>query len=528
MTVYGGQYYGWTEGFANGFGSYAIAQILMGVAYFCLIGCMAETASAVPLKGGAFGVTRVCSGFYLGFVIGAIELLEYLVYTSAAVAFLAEHMAPYLGESIYYKLVIKVGFYVVSTFFLLAGGRTLWNFVTFQAVIYFVFMWIFILGMFQYCDFNKNAPYVPHITFTNTTTNQTITVHEHVENKWFIGGMSSYIASFPLTTAAFGGVEGLATMPAMMKNPKDDLAFSLMASMALLFVTNFILVFVMASLPPGIFETSEAEFPMNWGFNKLFNINDSISSTFTLPAQFGMAFGFMPSSARLVLSFGRANLMPKWTGLNTTKTMTSSIIIISVLSLLINIVAFFYPALEENLLDIAVLAGFTTYFSQIIGFLMFKGRFSTIERDFVSPFGKIGAYFAIVYFALGFISGVAFQNDGGLCFYSIVLFVFFISVYYYFGPKDIQTISDEEFRMNVINSNYRKAHHKKGWFSKLFLGNKSEKKTVSRRPSVELHSMKEKVAKIANAFVPIHIGEKTITKMNQILPSSGNDDASNI
>lgn len=79
----GGQYFAWNAGLSAGFGSFVIATILTGIAYVCLIFCCAETTSALPFA-GAFGLARCILGFYLGFLVGCIETLEYIIYVAVS------------------------------------------------------------------------------------------------------------------------------------------------------------------------------------------------------------------------------------------------------------------------------------------------------------------------------------------------------------------------------------------------------------------------------------------------------------
>jgi amino acid transporter len=49
--VIGGQFFSWNEGLTAGFGSFAVAMFLLGLAYICLVLCNAELSSALPFAG---------------------------------------------------------------------------------------------------------------------------------------------------------------------------------------------------------------------------------------------------------------------------------------------------------------------------------------------------------------------------------------------------------------------------------------------------------------------------------------------
>jgi len=76
--VIGGQYFAWNAGLVAGFGSYAIATMMIASGYLCLMLCISEVTSALPFAGGSYGLARISLGFYPGFIIGCSEAFEYV------------------------------------------------------------------------------------------------------------------------------------------------------------------------------------------------------------------------------------------------------------------------------------------------------------------------------------------------------------------------------------------------------------------------------------------------------------------
>ena len=469
--VLGGQYYGWTEGFQMaGFGTYAIAQILMGLAYICLVFCIAEINATIPFSGGAFGLARVCLGFYPGFIIGCLELMEYIVYTSAAVCFLGQQLGPYLGSDPYCQWPIWFLYYIITTCIVLYKDiKHFWNFVVLLTVIGLGLVIIYVFGSLSAVNFNQWAAYVPYDDFVNATTSvDTMTVHNDqstsLETTWFLGGMAAFLQVLPLTTWAYGGIESLSLTVAYVKEPKKNLPFAFISAMLTAFATSVLLLFVIASTSPGVAVEAGAAFPMNFGFNRIFNTDDNVSSNLIVPAQFAMGFGFILPSGRLLYSLGQSNLLPSWFGLQENQDLTRSVIYVQILGLLVCVLSFYVPTLSTSLTNISILAGFITYFSQIIGYMMLQGRFQNIEREFRSVLGIPGAVFASIVFLFGTISIMGFQDDDGIAIITNVAMVGLLTVYYFCGPVNVQILSKEEnstlFRMNVINAHIRKRRAK--------------------------------------------------------------------
>ena len=88
--VAGGQLYGWNTGFSAGFGSYLIAQLMVGFAYVILLCCLGENTAALAFPGGSYGLARVCLGFYAGYVVACFEMMEYIFMSSAAIFYVGQ------------------------------------------------------------------------------------------------------------------------------------------------------------------------------------------------------------------------------------------------------------------------------------------------------------------------------------------------------------------------------------------------------------------------------------------------------
>ena len=98
------------------------------------------------------------------------------------------------------------------------------------------------------------------------------------------------------------------------------------------------------------------------------------------------------------------------------------------------------------------------YTSLMTGYFVFQGRYAVIDRSFRSPLGVYGATFAMIIFAMIVYSIVIMQNDGGFVITFMIIYGISCTIYYHTGPYKHQVITDEEFRCNVINANFRRKH----------------------------------------------------------------------
>lgn len=91
--VVSGDFSGWNFGLAEGgFGGLAIAALLMGVMYTCLVFAFAELAAVLPTAGGGYGFARKALGPWGGFMTGTAILIEYVLAPAAIVIFIGDYV----------------------------------------------------------------------------------------------------------------------------------------------------------------------------------------------------------------------------------------------------------------------------------------------------------------------------------------------------------------------------------------------------------------------------------------------------
>ncbi|MFD9815313.1 ethanolamine permease [Streptomyces sp. NPDC059080] len=91
--VVSGDFSGWNNGLAHGgFGGLAIAAVLMGLMYTCLVFALAELASVLPTAGGGYGFARRALGTWGGFLTGTAILIEYVLAPAAISIFIGDYV----------------------------------------------------------------------------------------------------------------------------------------------------------------------------------------------------------------------------------------------------------------------------------------------------------------------------------------------------------------------------------------------------------------------------------------------------
>ncbi|MFV0130751.1 ethanolamine permease [Streptomyces sp. HMX112] len=91
--VVSGDFSGWNIGLAKGgFGGLAIATVLMGVMYACLVHALAELSAILPAAGGGYGFARRALGTWGGFLTGTAILIEYILAPAAISIFIGDYV----------------------------------------------------------------------------------------------------------------------------------------------------------------------------------------------------------------------------------------------------------------------------------------------------------------------------------------------------------------------------------------------------------------------------------------------------
>ena len=474
-TVIGGQLYGWNAGFASGFGSYFVGQVMVGLAYIILLSCLAEMSGTLAFPGGTYGLARAVLGFFPGFLVGCFECSEYLFMSTASVVYIGQlfvsftNCDPSLQPALWF---IFYGFTILTTCF---DARIFWGTSSILAIVCIVLLLIYCLGSLQYVNLAANGPYFNNTaTYVNTSTlsnfnmsDHTLTtriVHSSGQNYtqvlmtplvpgptgdasyWFVGGFNSWLSGLQFCTWGFAGIESLTLMTSMTKDPKQAISFGCSYGVLVLFCTCILTVVVCAAMPPGLFVTSGLDTFMSVGYMMMFpNLSYVATLALILPGQIGMAWGFVVPLGKLLSSLATSNLLPSFFMLRGAKSPRKGIIIGCIVGYIICLIGYLHPAFSAALQPIAIASSNLCYFSTLWAFFKLRTTFGMLPREYTSPYGLIGAAYCGCVFILVFVSTVFFQDDPTYtCLISMIGIWGILFLYYMCFAKHEQTFSKDE------------------------------------------------------------------------------------
>ncbi|KDO29663.1 hypothetical protein SPRG_05615 [Saprolegnia parasitica CBS 223.65] len=442
VCVIGGHLYGWNEALQTGFLPFALSQIVTGAAYVVYVTSIAEVSCKVPFAGVSYSLTRITLGFFCGFVVGFVELLEYVASAACSVGYVADFVTAAFAWDDHWKPLIWFVFYAVSIAVFQLPGRIYWRLMVLFAFVCAIPMLLVVVAGCMYGDLAQNGAYRD----------------DPLAPVWATGTITTaYFAWLPYTTWGYAGVESLTLIAGDTKEPKRTLPRGMLCAVVTLFCSNMSMVFVVPSLPPGIASAVNATFPLNNGLGML-GISETVGQWLILPAQMGMAAGFFLQYAHLTQSLANSNMLPACLGLKNQATTLKPMVAASAFGYLLCTLSHLSPAFEKALQNLFLLAATFCYSAQLIGFGMLRTTYRCDSKEFTSPFGIPGAVFAgSVYLLLALSIAGGFQGDDGVAVASFAAFLLLLLIYYHTVCKSTQTLTKDEyaavFKFSVIKYN---------------------------------------------------------------------------
>lgn len=247
--VVSGDFSGWNLGLAEGgFGGLAIATVLMGTMYACMVFALAELSAILPTAGGGYGFARRALGPWGGFLTGTAILIEYVLAPAAIVIFIGDYVES-LG-----LFGLESGWPVYFACFAIFIGIHLWG-VGEALIASFVVTGIAVLALIVFAlgalpDFSVSA-----------LDDIPVDTGAFGASSWLPMGLLGIWAAFPFGMWFFLGVEGVPLAAEETRDPARTLPKAIRWSMGVLVVLA-VITFVAAAGARGSAAIQDAGNPL--------------------------------------------------------------------------------------------------------------------------------------------------------------------------------------------------------------------------------------------------------------------------
>jgi len=346
-----------------------------------------------------------------------------------------------------YQPIYWILFYISALVLLISGNHILWKFNLIIGIVSFAIIVIYILGGIQYGNFDRYAEAsVASYEFNGYHMMQ----HFHLASWFYIG-----VQSLPLCCVDCA-------------EPRTQIPWAMTTCMITLFVTAIAVYFVTCAQDPGTAALAISDFPLNYGFSRMFGISNSAATWLSLPATYATGFGFMFCYGRQISAMAKSGLLPSIFQHTTSFSHTPYLALLfgtAISIILVLIIEFALPSFMDNLFLVCMLASYCIYCFAFFAYIIFVDKYSSVSRSFRSPLGIAGAVYGIVIFLVGFIGTIGFQDGNWVPIVIFIVYLLLATGYYFFQAGKNQKFSADEqkalFTAYVINANAQSRNNKR-------------------------------------------------------------------
>jgi len=251
----------------------------------------------------------------------------------------------------------------------------------------------------------------------------------------------------------FVGIEALSLACDHVDSPKKVIPVAQLSCIGTVFATGVLVVFISASLAPGLAELPHTVVPFDNGFVQLLKISKHYSALLSLPGAFATSFGFMWAYGKLIAAMSTSRLLLPFCAKTTKASSTpyNALLIGSAFSYSLCLLVHFDPEIGESFTGVCMLSASMSYAGQCVGYIALKKNYRNIKSsEFKSPFGIAGAIVSLLVWLLMAVSLLTIHDDGGKDAIGFALIVVLFTVFYFGYARKRQTFSPQENKIMLV------------------------------------------------------------------------------
>ncbi|MEW6257222.1 MAG: amino acid permease [Pseudomonadota bacterium] len=459
-AVISGHFSGWNLGLASGgWGGMFIAAIIIAIMYLGLTFSIAEMSPALPHTGAAYSFARTTMGPWGGFITGLCENVEYVITPAVVVSFIGSYMGSIFDTPPAFQPVYWVFGYVIFVGLNVVGVELSFKVtlvVTLAALACLVAFWVSAIPVMDFSRWALNIGVAPDGAAVELPNGG---------GPFLPFGIGGALAAMPFAVWLFLAIEQLPLAAEESVDPKSDMPKGIMAGMATLIVSAFMILWLNSSVANGAFGLSTSLEPLLDGFKAIYGTG--IASLLALVAVVGLIASFhtiIYAQGRQIYSLSRAGYFPRALSIThgSRKTPHVAMVAGAVVGLGIMLAIWFAlgaeagaAAIGGTLLNMAVFGAMLSYVMQALSFILMRRNMPQIERPDKSPFGVPGAVLTIlialvtIYFQL---SDPIYRNGViGVALWFAVGIAYFAAI----GRHKLVLSPEEEFALSKGTAEYK-------------------------------------------------------------------------
>lgn len=375
-----GDFSGWNYGMEQGgWLGLAIAWLVMGIMYLCIVFGLAELSSAIPTAGAGYGFARSAMGRTGGFATGLALIIEYVCAPAAISLFIANYILALgiLPDWVTPVMIVVVAYLVFTAIHIIGVGEALKLMFVISAIA-IVALVGFVAGTIGSFDATRLFDIAPAAGSTTTLPM----------------GFSGVLGALPFGIWFFLGVEGVPLAAEESQDPRRDMPRGLIGALAILALTGAAsLVFAAGSAGTAAIAGSDA--PLVDALTAVGRPGLAVFVNWAaLAGLIASFFSLMYAGSRQIFALSRAGYLPS--ALSVTGSRKTPTIAL-VLQALIGICLVVVMGSGDLILNIAVFGACVSYALMSMSHILLRVKSPQMPRAYRTPGGVIttGTGFAL-------------------------------------------------------------------------------------------------------------------------------------
>ncbi|MEU3314680.1 ethanolamine permease [Streptomyces sp. NPDC001591] len=428
--VVSGDFSGWNVGLSKGgFGGLALATVLMGTMYACLVFSLAELSTVLPTAGGGYGFARRALGPWGGFLTGTAILIEYVLAPAAIVIFIGDYVESLGLFGLTSSWPVYLGCFVVFIGVHLWGVGEALRFSLVVTAVAVAALLVFAVGALT--DFDPGS-----------LDDIAVDPGAFGSGSWLPFGVLGIWAAFPFGMWFFLGVEGVPLAAEEAKDPVRSMPKALAISLGILTLLALV-TFLAATGAHGADAVKSAGNPLvvaleGDGGPTALSRFVNYAGLAGLVASF---FSLIYAGSRQLFALSRAGYLPRFLSLTSRRKAPYLGLVIP------GAIGFALAAATGNgarMLNVAVFGATISYALMALSHIVLRRREPGLERPYRTPGGVLTSSVAFVLALSALVATFLVDIDAAL----IALAVYAVALLYfacYSRHRLVASAPEEEF-----------------------------------------------------------------------------------
>ncbi|MEU8464981.1 ethanolamine permease [Streptomyces sp. NPDC029003] len=426
--VVSGDFSGWNVGLdKGGFGGLAIATVLMGAMYACLVFSLAELSTILPTAGGGYGFARRALGPWGGFLTGTAILIEYILAPAAIVIFIGDYVESLGLFGLTSSWPVYLGCFVVFIGVHLWGVGEALRFSLVVTAIAVAALLIFAVGALT--DFDAGS-----------LDDIAVDPSAFGSSSWLPFGVLGIWAAFPFGMWFFLGVEGVPLAAEEAKDPVRSMPRALAIAMGILALLALITFFA-ATGAHGADAVRSAGNPLvvaleGDGGPTALSRFVNYAGLAGLVASF---FSLIYAGSRQLFALSRAGYLPRFLSLTSRRKAPYLGLVIP------GAIGFALAAATGNgarMLNIAVFGATISYALMALSHIVLRRREPGLERPYRTPGGVLTSSVAFVLALSALVA--TFLVDKDAAFIALAVYAVALAYFAFYSRHHLVASAPEE------------------------------------------------------------------------------------